>query len=79
MSFMTATPQVMTGVAGDLAGIGSVIREANAAAAGATTVMPPAAADEVSAAIAAVFGAHARSYQALAPKRRRFTRSSWRP
>jgi hypothetical protein len=47
-----------------LASIGSTIDEANAAAAARTTNVV-AAADEVSAQIAALFGAHARSYQAL--------------
>ncbi|MEK1260204.1 PE family protein, partial [Mycobacterium ulcerans] len=51
---------------GDLAGIGSSVAAANAAAAGPTTAMLTAAADEVSTAIAAFFSAHAADYQRLA-------------
>ena len=45
--------------------IGSTISAANAAAAAPTTGVLAAGADEVSAAIAALFGAHAQAYQAL--------------
>jgi hypothetical protein len=44
-------------------GIGSVVAAQNAAAAGPTTVLAPAAADEVSALTAALFAAHAHAYQ----------------
>ena len=49
MSFVTTQPELMTAVAGDLAGIGSAMTTGNAAAAGPTTGVVPAAADEVSA------------------------------
>ena len=64
MSLMIATPLEMTSAAGDLTGLASTIGEANAAAAAHTTQLLPAAADEVSAAIASFFGAHAESYHA---------------
>ncbi len=48
-----------------LANIGSTINEANTAAALPTTNVLAAGADEVSTAVAAVFGSHAQGYQAL--------------
>ena len=65
MPFVIAQPDLMAAAATNLANIGSAITEANAAAAGQTTAVLAAGADEVSAAIAAVFGAHAQGYQAL--------------
>lgn len=47
----------------DLAAVGSTINAAAAAAATPTTGLLAAGADEVSAAVAAVFGAHAQAYQ----------------
>ncbi|EFD61868.1 LOW QUALITY PROTEIN: PE-PGRS family protein, partial [Mycobacterium tuberculosis EAS054] len=52
------------GGATDLADLGSTIAGANAAAAPNTTSLLAAGADEISAAIAALFGAHGRAYQA---------------
>jgi PE family len=65
MSFVTTQPQMLSAAAGDLQGIGSVVSAANAAAAGPTTEVVPAAADAVSALTAAQFGAHAQMYQAI--------------
>ncbi|WP_156687619.1 PE family protein [Mycobacterium sp. Marseille-P9652] len=65
MSYVLAQPSTMTAAAADMAAIGSTISEANATAAGATTGVVAAAADEVSAATAALFDAYARDYQAL--------------
>ena len=65
MSFVIAAPEFVTAAASDLANIGSTISEANAAASALTTQVPAAGADEVSAAVAALFGAHAQAYQAL--------------
>ena len=65
MSFVTTQPQMLSAAAGDLHGIGSVLSAGNAAAAGPTTGVVPAAADEVSALTAAQFGAHAQMYQAI--------------
>lgn len=61
MSFVIAAPEALVAVASDLAGIGSALAEANAAALAPTTALLAAGADEVSAAIAALFGAHGRS------------------
>ncbi len=65
MSFVIAAPQLVTAAAVVLANIGSTIDSANAAAAAPTTAVVAAGADEVSAAIAALFGKHAQGYQAL--------------
>ena len=65
MSFVTTQPELMTAVAGNLAGIGSAMTTGNAAAAGPTTAVVPAAADEVSALTAAQFVAHAALYQEM--------------
>lgn len=51
--------------AGSLAGIGSAINGANAAAAASTTQLLPAASDEASGATSALFGGYAQEYQAL--------------
>lgn len=64
MSFVVAAPEVVVAAASDLAGIGSAIGAANAAAA-VPTMGCHAGADEVSAAVADLFGAHAQAYQAL--------------
>ncbi|WP_152313374.1 PE family protein, partial [Mycobacterium tuberculosis] len=64
MSFVVTIPEALAAVATDLAGIGSTIGTANAAAAVPTTTVL-AAADEVSAAMAALFSGHAQAYQAL--------------
>jgi hypothetical protein len=65
MSFVVAAPEVLVTAASDLAGIGSAISTANAAAAAPTTGVLAAAADEVSAQVAALFSEHALGYQQL--------------
>ncbi|ORB08578.1 PE family protein, partial [Mycobacterium intermedium] len=65
MSFVITVPDLVGAAAQDLAGIGSTISAANAAAATNTEAVFAAGADEVSAAVAAVFSSYARSYQAL--------------
>ena len=55
----------MNAAASDLGNIGAAIGEANAAAAAPTAGILTAGADEVSEAIAALFGEHAQAYQAL--------------
>jgi PE family protein len=65
MSFVTTQPEMLMAAAGQLHGIGAVIAAQNAAAAGPTTGVAPAAADEVSALTATQFGAHAAMYQAV--------------
>jgi hypothetical protein len=63
MSFVTTQPQMLSAAAGNLHGIGSAVSAGNAVAAGPTTGVIPAAADEVSALTAAQFAAHAQMYQ----------------
>ncbi|MCV7076664.1 PE family protein [Mycobacterium szulgai] len=65
MSLVVVTPELVSAAASDLASIGSGLASANAAAAAPTNGLLAAAGDEVSAAIAAAFGSHARGYQAL--------------
>jgi len=65
VSYLIAAPQYLASAATDLAGIGSIINEANTFAAGPTLAVLPAGADEVSAAMAALFDAHGQAYQAL--------------
>jgi hypothetical protein len=55
----------LSAAATDLHNIGSSLSEANAAAAGGTWGVTAAGADEVSAVVAALFGAHAQAYHAL--------------
>jgi PE family len=64
-SFAIAAPEFVSAAATDLAKIGSTLGAANAAAVAPTTRVLAAGADEVSAGIAALFGAHAEAYQAL--------------
>ncbi len=65
MSFVIAAPDLMSAAATDLENIRSTISAARSAAAGSMTALLPAAEDEVSAAIAALFGAHGTAFQAL--------------
>jgi hypothetical protein len=68
MSFVRASTDLIGNAATDLAGIRSalsVANAANAAAAGPTAQIQAAAADEISAAIATLFGSHAHAYQAF--------------
>ncbi|MBA2788300.1 PE family protein, partial [Mycobacterium canettii] len=68
MSYVIAAPEALVAAATDLATLGSTIGAANAAAAGSTTALLAAGADEVSAAIAALFGMHGQTYQALSAR-----------
>ncbi len=72
MSFVIAAPEVIAAAATDLASLGSSISAANAAAAANTTALMAAGADEVSTAIAALFGAHGQAYQALSAQAQAF-------
>lgn len=65
VSFVTTHPELLSAAAGDLHGIGAGIAAGNAAAAGPTGSVVPAAADPVSALTAAQFAAHAARYQAV--------------
>ena len=65
MSSLLAAPQLLTDAASDLAGLGSTIKTAHAAAAFPTTRLLPAAADEISTEIASLFSAHGQGFQRL--------------
>ena len=65
MSYVIAAPEALAAVASDVAGIGSTLSTANAAASGPTTGLLAAGADEVSAAVAALFSEHGQAFQAL--------------
>ncbi len=64
MTNLITQPTLLTQAATDLAGIGSAIDEATAASAHRTTALVAAADDEVSIAVAKLFGAYAQKYQA---------------
>ena len=66
MSYVLVAPDMLQTAAAEVAQIGSAVSAGNMAAALPTTQLAAAAADEVSAAIAAMFGAHAQEYQAAA-------------
>lgn len=63
MSLLIASPEHLQAAAQDLAGIRSSLVEAASSAAAPTTAVLPAAADEVSAAISAMFGDFGRQFQ----------------
>lgn len=73
-SYLVAIPELLSSAAADVESIESAVHAANAAVAGPTTTVVAAAADEVSAAIAALFGAHAQEYQALSAQMGTFHR-----
>jgi len=64
MSYLVTAPEMLASTAADVEGIGSAISTASASAAGPTTVLSAAAEDEVSAAIANLFGRYGQEYQA---------------
>jgi hypothetical protein len=72
MSFVIAAPARVSAAASDLARIGSALGDANVAAAKTTTALLPPAQDEISAAIAALFGSHAQQYQAVSTQAANF-------
>ena len=63
MSFVAVSTDLVSDTAGNLAGIGSTINAANSAAATRTTTLAAAGADEVSAAVAAVFADMASAFK----------------
>ena len=65
MSYVFAAPELVESAAQDLAGISSALGQATSAAAAPTTSVLAAGADEVSAAIAQLFGAHGQEFQAI--------------
>ncbi len=72
MSFLFASPEAVAEAATELANIGSAINGANSTAAVLTTELVPAAQDEVSAAVADLFGTYGREYQSLAAQAAEF-------
>ncbi|BBZ42619.1 PE family protein [Mycobacterium conspicuum] len=66
MADLLVEPQALASVAADIEQLGSTITGANAAAESPISGLAPAAADEVSEAIAKLFGAYGRQYQAVA-------------
>lgn len=72
MSFVLATPELVESAAQDLAGIRSSLAEAAATAAGPTTGIATAAQDEVSVAIASLFGNFGQEFQALSAQAQTF-------
>src|ERR1700761_1266506 len=65
MSFVRMQPAELTAAADNLQGLGSTKHAEKAPAAGPTTGVIPAAADEVSALTAAQFATHAEMYQVI--------------
>jgi triacylglycerol lipase len=65
MAYLIAAPDMLSLAAAEVAGIGSSVTAAHAAAAAQTTGVLAAAEDEVSAAIAAVFSVHGQRFQAV--------------
>jgi PE-PPE domain/PE family len=68
VSFVITTPQVLVTASMELAAIGPTLSEANAEAAAVITGLVPAAQDEVSERIAALFGSYAQGYHALSAR-----------
>lgn len=65
MSLLSVAPDMVSAASGNLQNLASALRSANAAAAAQTTAVVAPAADEVSAAITALFGSHAQEFQAV--------------
>ena len=72
MSFVMAVPELVRGAAQDLAGLGSSLAEATASVSGPTTGIAAAAHDEVSVAIASLFGGVGQEFQALGAQAQAF-------
>jgi PE family len=72
MSFLIATPDLVESAAADLAGIRSSLAEAATTAAGPTTGIAAAAQDEVSLAIASMFGNFGQEFQVLSAQAQAF-------
>lgn len=68
MSYVSVLPATLATAATEVARIGSALSLASAVAAAQTSAVQAAAADEVSAAIAALFSAHGRDFQALSAR-----------
>src|SRR5947209_9722608 len=64
-SFLNVAPEVLASASADLNGIGEAIRDAAASAGPTTTAIAAPALDEVSAAVAKLFGTYGQQFQAL--------------
>ncbi|BBX73652.1 PE family protein [Mycobacterium shinjukuense] len=65
MAFVSVAPDMVAAAAGNLESIGAALSQANAAAASPTVGLAAPAADQVSAAVAAMFGTHAQEFQSI--------------
>jgi hypothetical protein len=72
MSFVIATPELIQGAAEDLAGIRSSLAEATVTVGGSTTGVAAAAEDEISIAIASMFGNFGQEFQVLSAQAQAF-------
>ncbi|MEK1148464.1 PE family protein, partial [Mycobacterium ulcerans] len=72
MAFLFVAPETLTAAAADIAGIGSTLGEAGAAAATPTTAVLAAGADDVSAAVASLFSSYGHAYQSLSAQAAQF-------
>jgi hypothetical protein len=72
MSFLFAAPEELATAASDLAGIGSTLGTANAVASAPTIGVAAAAADQVSAQVAALFSEHGLGYQQISAQIAKF-------
>lgn len=72
MAYVVVGPQRIGLAAGDLVRLGSMIGAANATAQASTTQLLAAAEDEVSTAVAALFGEHGQAYQVFSAQAARF-------
>ncbi|OBI91788.1 PE family protein [Mycobacterium sp. 1245805.9] len=72
MSFLSVAPELLQGAAQQLAGVGSSLAEAAATATGPTTGIAAAAGDEVSVAIAAMFGNAGQEFHAISAQAQAF-------
>jgi hypothetical protein len=68
MSVLSVVPDLVTGASGNLQNLGSALQSANAAAASQTTAITAPAADEVSAATAALLNTRGQEFQVLSAK-----------
>jgi hypothetical protein len=66
MSYVTVVPDMLAAAATDVAGVGSMVNAAHAAAAAPTVAVIPAAADQVSTAISQLFSQFGANYHAKA-------------
>lgn len=72
MSFVTAATELVQGAAQNLAGIGSSLAEAATAVSGPTTGIAAAAEDEISVALASLFGDFGKQFQTLSAQAQAF-------